>query len=191
MTLNPFIYNPQQALAAGQSGFITDSGSYVVTITDARFSVQPSGAKSMELSIETEEGRKAQYLHLYHEKKDGTANPYGLQLIHALMGCMGVRQLHPPTHPGGPVSEFIGKKVGLMLQKTLKTRADGKETYRLDIILPFFAQTRQTLREKLDGQPARDVDHRLASLKDKDERVFKKREEMNVHPSAFDDAIPF
>nr|WP_235661181.1 hypothetical protein [Candidatus Hamiltonella defensa] len=56
MTLNPFIYNPQQALAAGQSGFITDSGSYVVTITDARFSVQPSGAKSMELSIETEEG---------------------------------------------------------------------------------------------------------------------------------------
>ncbi|CED78510.1 hypothetical protein [Candidatus Williamhamiltonella defendens] len=95
MTLNPFIYNPQQALAAGQSGFITDSGAYVVTITDAQFSTQPSGAKSMELSIETEEGRKAQYLHLYHEKKDGTANPYGLQLIHALMGCTGVRQLHP------------------------------------------------------------------------------------------------
>ncbi|WP_234817416.1 MULTISPECIES: hypothetical protein [Candidatus Williamhamiltonella] len=42
MTLNPFIYNPQQALAAGQSGFITDSGAYVVTITDARFRVQPS-----------------------------------------------------------------------------------------------------------------------------------------------------
>ncbi|CED78512.1 Conserved hypothetical phage protein [Candidatus Hamiltonella defensa (Bemisia tabaci)] len=78
-----------------------------------------------------------------------------------------------------------------MLQKTLKTKADGKETYRLDIVLPFVAQTRQTLREKLDGQPARDVDNRLASLKDKDERVFKKREEMNVHPPTFDDAIPF
>ncbi|BGI51949.1 MAG: hypothetical protein HamCj_03020 [Candidatus Hamiltonella defensa (Ceratovacuna japonica)] len=30
------------------------SGAYVVTITDARFRVQPSGAKSMELSIEME-----------------------------------------------------------------------------------------------------------------------------------------
>jgi len=60
--------------------------------------------------------------------------------------------------------------VGLLLQKTLKTKTDGKETYRLDIVLLFFAQTRQTLNEKLDGQPARDVDNRLASLKDKDER---------------------
>jgi len=186
MTLNPFIYNPQQALAAGQSGFITDSGAYVVTITDARFSVQPSGAKSMELSIETDDGRKAQYLHLYYEKKDGTANPYGLHLIHALMGCMGVRQLNPPTHPGGPVSEFIGKKVGLMLQKTLKTKADGKETYRLDIVLPFFAQTRQTLKEKLEGQPARDVDNRRGSLKDRDERTS-----LPLHTPSFNDAIPF
>ncbi|WP_342221224.1 DUF669 domain-containing protein [Candidatus Fukatsuia endosymbiont of Tuberolachnus salignus] len=177
-----FTYHQEAALAAGQSGFISESGAYIVTLTEAKYMTSPSGAKSIEFSVETEDGRKAHYLNLYYEKKDSTPNPYGVNLINAMMGCTGIKQLtrvvkdiNAPLAP-----ELIGKKIGLVLQKTLKTKSDGKDTYSLDIQLPFFAQTRQTLQEKMAGKPATTLNKIVANLKDKDERQPR----ANLSPSS-------
>lgn len=66
--------------------------------------------------------------------------------------------------------EFAGKKVGLVLQKVLRSKSDGSDTYGLEIRLPFIAQTRQTLLEKSEGKNAEAVDRMASGLKDKDER---------------------
>ncbi|MEN3257491.1 hypothetical protein AAH678_01455 [Sodalis endosymbiont of Spalangia cameroni] len=50
------------------------------------------------------------------------------------------------------------------------TQSDGKETYSLDIVIPFVAQTRQTLEEKIKNLPAQAIDKQVATLQDKDER---------------------
>lgn len=88
-----FTYHQANALAAGQSGFISESGAYIFNITEAKYMNSPSGAKQIEFSVEMDDRRKANYLNLYYEKKDGTANAYGVNLINALMGSTGIKQL--------------------------------------------------------------------------------------------------
>lgn len=53
-----FTYNAESALAAGKSGFITESGAYVVTIQEAKYVTSSSGAESIEFSVEADDGKK-------------------------------------------------------------------------------------------------------------------------------------
>ncbi|OIV46941.1 DUF669 domain-containing protein [Sodalis sp. TME1] len=188
-----FVYNQEVALAAGQSGFITESGAYVVTILEAKYMTSQSGAESIEFSVETEDGKKANYINIYCRKKDKTPNKYGVNMINAIMGCIGVQQLttkmidaHTHLAP-----EFIGQRIGLVLQKTLKTKSDGKESYSIDIVLPFVAQTRQTLEEKIKNIPAQAIDKQVATLQDKDERKQSPRGYEQQENTALDSDIPF
>ncbi|PAV02126.1 DUF669 domain-containing protein [Arsenophonus sp. ENCA] len=167
-----FAYNQEAALAAGQSAFINESGAYVVTILEAKYMTSSGGAESIEFSVESDDGKKANYLNVYNTKKDKTPNKHGVNMIHAIMGCAGVQQLttkmiNAHTHIA---PEFTNKRVGLVLQKTLKTKANGQETYNLDILLPFIAQTKQTLDEQINGLPAQTIDKKLETLQDKDDR---------------------
>ncbi|WP_334472390.1 DUF669 domain-containing protein [Arsenophonus sp. PmNCSU2021_1] len=167
-----FTYNQEAALAAGQSAFINESGAYVVTIQEAKYMTSSGGAESIEFSVEADDGKKANYLNVYTKKKDGTPNKFGVNMINAIMGCAGVQQLttkmiNAHTHIS---PEFTNKRVGLVLQKTLKTKSNGKDTYSFDILLPFIAQTRQTLDEQINGLPAQTIDKKLETLQDKDER---------------------
>lgn len=188
-----FTYNQEAALAAVQGGFITESGAYVVTILEAKYMTSQSGAESIEFSVETEDGKKANYINIYCQKKDKTPNKYGINMINAIMGCIGVPQLttkmidaHTHLAP-----ELTDQRVGLVLQKTLKTKSDGKDTYRLDILLPFVAQTRQTLEEKIKNLPAQAIDKQVATLQDKDERKQSPRVYEQQETSAADSGIPF
>lgn len=167
-----FTYNEEAALTAGMGGFINESGAYTITITEAALTTSQGGAKAIEFSGEADDGRKVQYLSVYVSKKDGSANTFGVNMIHAIMGCAGVKQLtnHMKAVNQYVAPEFAGKKVGLVLQKVLRSKNDGSDTYGLEIRLPFIAQTRQTLQEKADGKNAETVDRMVASLKDKDER---------------------
>ncbi|WP_368884674.1 DUF669 domain-containing protein [Providencia vermicola] len=167
-----FTYSQEDALAAGQSGFINESGAYVITIAEAKLGTSESGAKFIEFSGDTDDGRKVNYLSVYSTKKDGEINKFGHNMINAIMGCAGVTQLTEKmlsvSHFIAP--EFTGKRVGLVLQKTLKTKSNGSDTYSFDIRIPFFADTRQTLQEKIDGTAPVAIDNILSTLKDKDER---------------------
>lgn len=68
-------------------------------------------------------------------------------MINAMMGCSGVKQLTIIKNEAGVdvAPEFVGRKLGLVLQKTLKTKDDGRETYNFDIRIPYFAQSQRTL----------------------------------------------
>ena len=119
-----FTYNEEAALTAGMGGFINESGAYVITITEAALTASQGGAKAIEFSGESDDGRKVQYLSVYVSKKDGSANTFGVKMIHAIMGCAGVKQL---TNQMKAVNqyvapEFAGKKVGLVLQKVLRSK---------------------------------------------------------------------
>lgn len=167
-----FTYNHEAALTAGQGGFINESGAYVLTITEAALTTSQGGAKAIEFSGESDDGRKVQYLSVYVSKKDGSDNTFGVNMVHAIMGCAGVSQLTNQMKDAKTfvAPEFSGKKVGLVLQKVLRSKNDGSDTYGLEIRLPFIAQTRQTLLEKAEGKNAEAVDRMVAGLKDKDER---------------------
>lgn len=167
-----FSYNKEAALTAGQGGFINESGAYLITITEAALTTSQGGAKAIEFSGEADDGRKVQYLSVYVSKKDGSANTFGVNMIHAIMGCAGVNQLTEHMKAAGQyvAPEFAGKRVGLVLQKVLRSKNDGSDTYGLDIRMPFIAQTHQTLLEQSEGKNAEAVDKMVSGLKDKDER---------------------
>lgn len=167
-----FTYNHEAALTAGQGGFINENGAYGITIAEAALTTSNSGAKAIEFSGESDDGRKVQYLSVYVTKKDGTENTFGVNLIQAMMGCAGIKQLTTHMKAAGQyvAPEFAGKKLGLVLQKVLRSKSDGSDTYGLEIRLPYIAQTRQTLLEKSEGKNAESVDRMVAGLKDKDER---------------------
>lgn len=168
-----FTYNEESALTAGQGGFINETGAYVVTITEAALKQSEKGARFIEFSGESDDGRKVQYLSVCTQKNDGTENKFGANVIHAMMGCAGIKQL---TQQMVSVSNFVapefhGKKIGLVLQKVLTTkRSNGQDSYQMEIRLPFIAQTGQTLKEKAEGKQPETVPNMAANLKDKDNR---------------------
>lgn len=191
-----FSYNKEAALTAGQGGFINESGAYVITITEAALTTSQGGAKAIEFSGEADDGRKVQYLSVYVSKKDGSANTFGVNMIHAIMGCAGVNQLTEHMKAAGQyvAPEFSGKRVGLVLQKVLRSKNDGSDTYGLDIRMPFIAQTHQTLLEQSEGKSAEAVDKMVAGLKDKDERKKMSGSSSNAsyNNSGYDDGFdPF
>ncbi|HGA5699013.1 TPA: DUF669 domain-containing protein [Salmonella enterica subsp. enterica serovar Birkenhead] len=168
-----FTYNEESALAAGQGGFINEGGAYIITITEAELRYNTNNqARWIEFSGEAEDGRKIQYLSVYSVKKDGAPNTFGENMIHAMMGCAGITQLtnHMVSASKFIVPEFTGKRIGLVLQKVLRSKQDGSDTYGMEIRIPFIADTRQTLKERKEGVKPEAVDKITASLKDRDNR---------------------
>lgn len=167
-----FTYNEEAALTAGQGGFINETGSYVLTITEAALKQSEKGARFIEFSGESDDGRKVQYLNVCTQKNDGTENKFGANVIHAMMGCAGVKQLTQQMLSASNfvAPEFHGKKLGLVLQKVLTSKRDGSDSYQMEIRIPFIAQTGQTLKEKAEGKNPETIGHMLSILKDKDNR---------------------
>lgn len=173
MTQPLFVYNQEQAVSAGQSGYITESGDYILTIDEAKLYTTESNAKFIEFSGETDDGRKVNYLSVCVFKKDGSPNTFGQNMVQAIMGCAGVQQITEKmlavNHVIAP--EFTGKRVGLVLQKILKTKkSTGADTFSFDIRIPFIPNTRQTIAEKIDGAAPAAIDKIVSQLSDKDER---------------------
>ncbi|EKN6008152.1 hypothetical protein DVQ89_20680 [Yersinia enterocolitica] len=79
-----FVYDQDSGLSAGLSGFINESGAYIFTISEAKYVISSGGAKSIEFSVETDDGRKANYLNVYTVKKDGSSNTHGVNMINAM-----------------------------------------------------------------------------------------------------------
>ncbi|WP_340618749.1 DUF669 domain-containing protein [Xenorhabdus entomophaga] len=203
-----FTYDQESAMNAGQGGFINESGAYVITISEAKLTKSQHGAEFIEFSGEADDGRKVSYLSICCKKKDGSVNPFGQSMVQAIMGCCGVRQVtsHMISVDNLIAPEFTGKRVGLVLQKILRTKNNGDDTYGMDIRIPFYPDTRQTIAEKVEGKPATTIDKMVANLKDKDERktntqhysgqqsngfLEAPRQPQQQPPMDFDDDIPF
>lgn len=169
-----FTYNEESALSAGMGGFINENGAYIFTITEAELKQGVDGSKAqwIEFSGEADDGRKVQYLSVYSVKKDGQTNTFGVNMINAMMGCAGINSLTQHMASAGKyvAPEFVGKRIGLVLQKVLRSKRDGSDTYGMEIRIPFIAETRQTLQERKDGVRPEAVEKVASSLKDRDNR---------------------
>ena len=168
-----FQYNQEQALQAGESGFINQTGAYVGKITSAKWvKAKSSYAAALELSFEDINGLKANYISLWHTKSDGQPNPFAQQHIQAIMGLTGVQQLTAIRGSGEEIHcpELLNKPIGFILQKILFTKQDGSDGFKFEIVVSSHAQTGQTMKEKIEGKAAERVRKLMETLKDKDER---------------------
>lgn len=166
-----FTYNQEQAVKAGQSGFINETGAYIGRITTAKWTQSQGGARALELSFEDENGLKADYLSIYYTNRNGEPIAFGQNMVQAVMGCAGVKQLTMAHYNGNEIApELTDKRIGLMLQKTLRLKQDGSETHSFSVVCPFSAHSRKTLAEHVENKPAERIDWLVDNTKDKDER---------------------
>ncbi|WKS98518.1 hypothetical protein NYR30_06905 [Gallibacterium salpingitidis] len=199
MTQPIFTYNQEQALKAGNSQFISETGAYLCKIISAEYTQAQSGALSLELSVETQEGLKGNYLSIYYQGKDGQPLQGGHNMIQAIMGCTGVQALSKQLIAGKYIApELTNKYIGLMLQKVLRLKQDGSDTYNFQILCPFIIKTRKTLSEHIENKPAERIDWLVAHTKDRDERTKQQPQSIPAQNQSsgqpttdFDDDMPF
>lgn len=169
--LSMFQYNQDAGIKAGVSDYITESGAYAGKLsTKWTKGKSPSLSEALELSLTAPEG-KVNFLSVWYKKKDGTENASGVAMINAIMGITQTRGLTLVKRGDDEICpELEGKDIGFVLQKTLQTKQGGGDTYKFEIRLPFHPQTKKTLKELIDNQPAAAVATMLETLHDKDER---------------------
>ena len=166
-----FQFSQDAAMASRESFGITESGAYVGKLS-AKYVQGSNGSKSagIEFSLECDQG-KLNYLTAWYQKKDGTCNTTGYNLVNAIMGLLKLQTLtSKQVGEDWVCPEFEGKQIGLVVQKELKTKDNGEDSYKFDIIMPFSAQSRKTLKEALANAPATAVDKMIPLLKTKDNR---------------------
>jgi hypothetical protein len=175
--MNTFTYDQQSGESAGAAAYISETGKYTGKLLQAEYVISSNkGTKGIEFSFEAANGEKGNYLTAWYEKSDGSQIKMGIDMINAIMGCTKTQSLSMVSVAGqnGAINvapELKDKPLGLVLQKTLKTKQDGTDTYSFDIRIPFIAQTGKTLKEQMSGKDAQLVDRMVSTLKDKDERT--------------------
>jgi len=166
-----FQFSQESAMSARESFGITESGAYVGKLS-AKYVQGSNGSKSagIEFSLECDQG-KLNYLTAWYQKKDGTCNTTGYNLVNAMMGLLKLQTLtSKQVGEDWVCPEFEGKQIGLVVQKELFTKNDGSEGYKFEIVMPFSAQSRKTLKEAMANAPATAVDKMIPLLKTKDNR---------------------
>ena len=152
----------RHAVAADAVGAgIRESGKYIGTITRAEKLVSSKGTVGLGLSFRADNGQTADYLDLYHSRADGEALS-SMKTVHAIMCCAKVSEADegpiktekwdtkaharvPTTATGYPA--LMGKRIGLLLQKTLETDDKGNDRDRMQIFGVFNAETELTASE--------------------------------------------
>lgn len=171
-----FSYDENKALQGGVGAFVNRTGAYKGKITLAKWTRSQLGAEALELSFESDQGEKVDYLTIYYQGKDGKSIDFGVNLIQAIMGCTGVKNLSRlPTEQALLCPELQLKPIGLFLQKVLYTKQDGSDGYRFQVITPFSPKSGKTLSEYRNNEDAKRVPDLIATMKDKDEREKPKR----------------
>lgn len=166
-----FTYNEEQAVKAGQSNYISETGAYIGKITLCKWITTPGGAKALEIAFEDINGLKSDYLNIYYQAKNGDDITSGHNMIHAILGCAGVKSITPQVIGDKTIApELTDKRIGLMLQKVLRLKQDGNETYNFQIICPFSPVSRKTVLEHRENRPAEWIDHLVKTTQDKDDR---------------------
>ena len=171
-----FTYNQESGVNAGAAQYISDTGAYKGEITKAEYVTSSNkGTKGIEFTFTSDDGLKANYLSAWYQKADGSQIKMGTDLINAMMGCCQLQSLTSQQVNGQNgveylAPEFNGKKIGLFLQKTLKSKQDGSDTYSFDIKIPFVHISGKTLKEQISNVDATTVSSMSKTMKDKDER---------------------
>lgn len=153
-----FQYNEQQAAEADAGGggdYITESCVVRGFIEQAKWVEANSGAKGLELTFESAEGQKANYLTLYYQKKDGSPNEVGNNQIQSLMGVTGAKSLSQAPSANGLIApELTRKPVQVALERENYIKNNGDEGFRFQIKCFMSAKSGLTIYEHQNGKQA-------------------------------------
>nr|WP_231566291.1 MULTISPECIES: hypothetical protein [unclassified Serratia (in: enterobacteria)] len=170
-----FNFDPELAKKAGAGMGITENGAYEGTIISAVYTFGKDGSQSqgLELSFDSN-GARANYMRINFLGRDGEPT-FGMGLISALLWSAGINSAQPVQVQGTEGPEWHnqaleGKNVGLVLQKTLYTKQDGGDGYKMEVRQVFKPGTKKTYAEHAENALAEAVDKLVALLKDRDER---------------------
>lgn len=156
--MRTYSLDPQAAAQAGVSNYITETGKYKGKFLSAEILLSQQGTEGVELSFESTDGRRANYIQLWTYNRDGKELA-SLKVLNAIMACLRLRELKPGTVTvetkegsrqvqGFP--ELQNKLIGVLLQKEEYTKNDGKDGYRFHIFAPFEPNTELTAGEILN-----------------------------------------
>lgn len=202
-----FNYNAEQAAAADSGGgdYITESCVVRGFIEQAKWVEAQTGAKGIELTFESETGQKANYLTLYHQKRDGSQNEVGHQQIQSMMGVTGAQSLsQQPGKDGLIAPELTRKPVRLALERENYIKNNGDEGFRFQIKCFMSAKSGLTIAEYQAGKQAESAEYWASRFAENPKGKPAKQQQpapqyqappMQSAPAGqsddFDDSIPF
>lgn len=147
------------------------------------------GTKGVHFEFEAD-GAKTNF-DIYTVKADGTKLPgyFTLQALQTIFNLRGLTaapgkiekwsdEEQKRVEQDGPVfPQLVGKRIGMVLQKELYNRNDGRESYRMGLQAVFDATTRLTASEiKEKKTKPEKLDRILRGLKTKDSRTHQAAE---------------
>lgn len=170
---------------------IDESGAYVGKFKRAESIVSANtGTKGIKFEFEAPGGGNTQFS-IYTEKEDGT-RIFGFNIVQAMMTILGLRSLRAVEgkvmvfdadegksieEDGEVYPDLIGKDIGVVLQKELYTKQDGKDGTRMGLSLVFHPTSKLTASEMKDRKAKGEkLERVLRSLKTKDSRTKKAAE---------------
>ena len=141
------------------------------------------GTSGIHFEFEGTGGERGQ-ADIYTIKKDGT-KLFGYNMVQAMMLIMGVQGLKTKKGEiegfvdgkrekmeGDVFPDLIGRSIGVIFQKELYTKSDGKEGSRYNLIATFHPETRLTASEIKEKKVKPEKYERIMrGLKTKDSRT--------------------
>lgn len=210
MALN-YQLNKEFALKGDSDLRITETGAYTGVFTQAYEIIAKSGTIGIEFTFKDVTGADAGHLTLYTKKADGST-AFGFNLLMAGMTCMkvkdapaqdGVAKIYDfesgkeidkqvPIYPG-----LINQKIGVILQREEYRKQDNSIGSKMVIAGFFNPDTKQTASEIFENKPAKRLDAKMETIKDK---LLPKQENITGQQyqqpdqgggDFYDDDIPF
>jgi single-strand DNA-binding protein len=163
---------------------IDTSAAYIGQFKLAHAMKSSKGTEGIHFEFTSPGGGSASF-DIWTKKEDGTT-VWGMNQLNAMMSILGLRGLRAvegefeaydadsgkrvPTK-GEVFPELCNKDIGLVLQKELYTKNDGKEGYRMNLFGIFHPVSRLTASELKDRKSAPEkIEKMLRGLKTKDSR---------------------
>lgn len=194
MATNDYDFDPDAAGHADDvANRIDTSGPYVGTFAYAEKVISAQkGSKGMRLGFDDGHGGRREIALWTHDKDGKVLGGNGYNFVNALMAVMGLKGLKAVKgkvyvwneetkkqrdleQDGEVYPDLIGKRVGLFLQKVLKTNdRNGKDYFDMELYGIFHAESKLTsteLKEK-KAKPEK-FEKMLKSIKDRDARSKK------------------
>lgn len=187
-----FDFNKDGAMSADNGGYISVGGVYVGFVTKMISFKNDSGAGGVELSLETNNGEKCDYVKIYTQNKDGSEN-FARGKINALCGILELSNL-PAVNNNDKYSFPIvyNKKIAFALKREEYMKSDGITIgWKMELLHFFHHDSLQTYREHIEGSPAdvskREIKDIIVGPSSKNTMPYEKK----GTPQFEDDDLPF
>jgi len=191
--MSGFTFDKTRAMKADEGGYISTSDVYVGVITKMIWFSKESGSGGVELSLETVDGEKCNYVQIYTKNRDGSEN-FAKVKIDSLAGILGLPSI--TAVKTGNIIEFpivYGKRIAFALQREEYRKEDNSIGWKMNLLHFFYPDTLQTYKEKEYASPPetsqKEIKDILIDLSGQNQKSAPASQPNNA--SIEDDDLPF